>query len=346
MYIFLRNFLFRLNPERAHRFALALLHFVCAIPGISGLMRRRFYRKGLQPQKLFGCVFDNQVGIAAGFDKNAQHIDVLTAVGFGFIEVGSVTARPSSGNARPRLFRLKSDRAIINRMGLNNEGVDVVRARLQKKRPNCPLFVNIAKTHDSEIMGDQAISDYCYSVEQMLDVADVLVINVSCPNSGDGRTFEDPSALESLLSAIQKTIGENSTPYLVKVSPDLSDTQLADVVRIATTFGASGFTATNTTTNRHNLTTSSTLLSSIGAGGLSGRPLHERALKTVRQLRSLTDLPIVAVGGISSLDDAQSFVDVGASLVQMYTGFIYEGPSLVRQIAGGLRIKNVPMSSN
>ena len=194
-----------------------------------------------------GCVFENPIGIAAGFDKNAQHIDVLAAVDFGFIQVGSVTARASSGNARPRLFRLKADRALINRMGLNNDGVDVVRERLLSKRPNCPLFVNIAKTHDSEIMGELAIADYCYSVAKMLDVADVLVINVSCPNSGDGRTFEDPSALESLLSAIQMTIGESSTPYLVKVSPDLSDDQLADVVRIATSFGASGFTATNTT---------------------------------------------------------------------------------------------------
>ncbi|MBV70139.1 MAG: dihydroorotate dehydrogenase (quinone) [Myxococcales bacterium] len=338
MYRLIRRILFFLKPENAHHFALACLHFVCSIPGVKSLLRRIYHRRNQTPRTLLGQTFLNPIGLAAGFDKNGEHIDVLSCLGFGFIEIGSATARPASGNPQPRLFRLKNDRALINRMGLNNQGALAISQRLSKVDRRCPIFVNIAKSHDSTIIDDLAIDDYCESVKLLVDVADVLVINVSCPNSGDGRTFEDPDALGQLLPEIRRVIGDKPVPYLVKVSPDLSQTQLESVVTLALENGAAGFTATNTTINRDGLNTPANQLDLIGAGGLSGRPLHHRALKTVENLRRLTDLPIIAVGGISEVEHAQAFVDAGASLVQLYSGFIYEGPALIRRIAHQLRL--------
>ncbi|MEE2757216.1 MAG: quinone-dependent dihydroorotate dehydrogenase [Myxococcota bacterium] len=338
MYRLVRRLLFLLKPESAHHFALGALHFVCAVPGVKWVLKQLYHRQNQTPQTLLGHTFLNPIGIAAGFDKNGEHIDVLSCLGFGFIEIGSATARPAVGNPQPRLFRLKTDHALINRMGLNNQGAKAISDRLSRVNRCCPLFVNIAKTHDPTIVDDLAIDDYCESVKLLVDVADVLVINVSCPNSGDGRTFEDPDALGQLLPAIRKTIGDRSVPYLVKVSPDLSESQLQAVVRLAIDNGAAGFTATNTTVSRDRLNASAEELAVIGAGGLSGRPLHSRALKTVENIRSMTDLPIIAVGGISRVEHAQAFIDAGASLVQLYSGFIYEGPSLVRRIAHQLRL--------
>jgi len=278
--------------------------------------------------------FRNPVGIAAGFDKNAEHIDALTSLGFGFVEVGSVTARPSAGNPKPRLFRLPRDGALINRMGLNNRGAEAAAARLGKTRRDVPIFVNIAKSHAPGLEGALAVEDYLISVRLMSPVADVLVLNISCPNSGDGRTFEDPEALHQLLSAV--TAVRDGTPLLVKVSPDLDAAALDEVIDIAVHYGVDGFTATNTTVNRDNLSTSAGRLESIGAGGLSGAPLHERALATVRRIRKRVNLPIVGVGGIRGPAEAQAFLEAGATLVQHYTGFIYGGPTIVRRICAGL----------
>ena len=336
MYKLLRWFLFLLNPERAHSWALGMLHFACAIPLVSSLFRA-IYRPADNPREIFGLSFDNPVGIAAGFDKNAQHVDVLTTLGFGFIEVGSITAQPAQGNAQPRLFRLKQDRGIINRMGLNNDGAAVSMARLARVHRKVPIFVNVAKTADPTIEGDAGVRDYCDSVRYAKDLADVIVVNISCPNSGDGRTFEDPDALNALLGGIRAELGQDGPPMVVKISPDLSREQLEQVVTISRNYDVAGFTATNTTIDRSGLRTADDELHQIGAGGLSGAPLHTRALESVKHLRSLTPLPIIAVGGIMGGREAQSFIQAGANLVQVYSGFIYEGPGIISDISDSIR---------
>jgi dihydroorotate dehydrogenase len=281
-----------------------------------------------------GQVFRNPVGIAAGFDKNADHVEALAALGFGFVEIGSVTAQPSEGNPRPRLFRLPADGALINRMGLNNRGAAAAAARLAEAKRTVPIFVNIAKSHVPGLEGAAAIDDYVTSVREMSPVADVLVLNISCPNSGDGRTFEAPEALTALLSAVSDV--RDNTPLLVKVSPDLDPVALDQVIEIAVAHGVDGFTATNTTVHREGLSASPEALSVIGPGGLSGAPLHARAVDTVRQIRARVELPIVGVGGIRGAAEAAAFLEAGANLIQLYTGFIYGGPTVVRQICAGL----------
>ncbi len=328
----MHRLLFLLPPEVAHRVALRMLHGALAIPGLRGAVRALCRADG-PATELFGLRFRNPVGIAAGFDKNAEHVGALGALGFGFVEVGSVTARPAAGNPRPRLFRLRPDRALINRMGLNNQGADAVAARLATLRRDIPLFVNVAKTHDPAIVGHAAVADYCESVARLAPQADVLVLNVSCPNSGDGRTFEDPEALAALLAAVAPKVPAGR-PWLVKVSPDLDPSQLDDVVAVATAAGVSGFTATNTTVSREGLRTAG--LDAVGKGGLSGAPLLRRSIRTVEHLRSRTELPIVGVGGISSGADARAMLAAGANLVQLYTGFVYGGPRTVRRVCAEL----------
>ena len=334
-YALIRPLFFSLQPEVAHRWALGALHVGLAIPGVRQGIRALAKPTWSTPVELLNLSFENPVGIAAGFDKNADHIDALTNLGFGFIEIGSVTAQPSAGNPQPRLFRLPKDGALINRMGLNNRGARAAAETLSKATRKVPIFVNIAKSHAPGLEGDAAIEDYVTSVGLMSPVADVLVLNISCPNSGDGRTFEDPDALDQLMSAV-KAVRDEKTPLLVKVSPDLEPEALDQVIEIAVRHGVDGFTATNTTVNRTNLAASSEHLTAIGAGGLSGAPLHERAVATVRQIRARVDLPIVGVGGIRGPKEAAAFLDAGANLVQLYTGFIYGGPTIVRRICNGL----------
>ncbi len=335
MYGLIRFFLFRFAPERAHRIALSLLHFVCTLP-LGASLIRSLYKTKSNERRVFGLSFDNPIGIAAGFDKNAEHVDVLTNLGFGFIEVGSVTAESCSGNPQPRLFRLPSDRGIINRMGLNNHGAAAAVARLEKVDRKTPIFVNIAKTPNPELEGALGVEDYCTSARLVREVADVVVVNISCPNSGDGKTFEDPEALDDLLAGVREALTDQGPPMVVKVSPDLSDEHLKQVVKIANKYQVAGFTATNTTVNRDTLTATQARLEEIGRGGLSGRPLHERALETVRRLRAETDLPIIGVGGIMGPAEAQSFINAGATLVQVYTGFIYQGPRLIKEVSSAL----------
>ena len=291
----------------------------------------------LETRSVFGLEFNNPVGIAAGFDKNAEHIDLLADLGFGFIEIGSVTAEPAGGNAQPRLFRLPLDDALINRMGLNNHGVSETAKRLTTCARRVPIFVNVAKSPNPKIEGQFAIADYLRTIKVVKNACDVVVINISCPNSGDGRTFEDPLALKPLLKAVQQELGDKKRPWLVKISPDLEEGIIRQIIEISVECGVHGFTATNTTLNRTGLLTTSDTLNEIGAGGLSGAPLHPRALTTVRTIRSMTELPIIGVGGIRSAAHAQAFFDAGASLVQLYTGFVYGGPATVKKICAGLK---------
>lgn len=336
MYSILRRALFRLDPETAHGLATRALDATAAAKqGARALNAAFAHHAPHLRQELWGLSFPNPVGIAAGFDKNGRHLPGLAAVGFGFLEVGSVSWSPSIGNPRPRLFRLPHDRALINRMGLNNEGALAVAARLAT-RPELgvPVFVNIAKSHDTSLKGAAAIEDYRRSMAALAPVADAIVLNISCPNAGDGRTFETPEALDALLGAVLPYA--DGKPVLIKVSPDLSQADLEAVVERAEFHQISGYTATNTTVRRVGLKTSASALEAIGPGGLSGAPLYDRAVATVRTLRHLTDRPIVGVGGIDSPLRAQQMRAAGAQLVQIYSGFVFEGPQLPGRICRAL----------
>ncbi|PSQ52389.1 MAG: quinone-dependent dihydroorotate dehydrogenase [Bacteroidetes bacterium QH_10_64_37] len=346
MYRLLRPVLFRMNAERAHAASLRAAEILqrTALPLVQS--RYGFEDERLK-QRLWGKTFPNPVGLAAGADKNARLVPFWEAVGFGFVEVGSVSAHPASGNPKPRAFRLPDDEALINRLGLNNDGAEAVAERLKRSRSDRSrsLGINLAKTPDPDIMAAAALNDYQTSFRTLVSEADYVTLNVSCPNTADGRTFEDPSALDALLSAIaseQKAPGL-AVPVLVKLSPPLSgevlfDTQLEEIIAVAEAQEVDGFVAANTASDREGLQTSQERLSEIGDGGLSGRPLEARSTRLVRYLYQTTDsdIPIIGVGGVHDADSAYAKIRAGASLVQLYTALTYEGPALVREIKEGL----------
>ena len=347
MYKLLRPLLFQLDAERAHDLGLRAAAWAqsllpSVVESVYGYSDERL------KQRLWGTSFPNPVGLAAGADKNAQLIPFWETVGFGFVEAGSVSARPSDGNPKPRAFRLERDEAVINRMGLNNDGAEAVARRLEDiiRQKTVPLGVNIAKTYDPEIMGEAAVEDFRTTVRHVAPHADYIALNVSCPNTREGKTFEDPASLDALLETIaaaQTSHPGLKTPLLLKLSPPLSeklvfDTQLEDLVAVAEAHEIDGFIATNTASDRTGLSASAENLERIGGGGLSGAPLQARATRLVRYLYRATDgrIPIIGVGGVRDVDSAYEKICAGASLVQVYTGLIYEGPGLVRRIKEGL----------
>jgi len=295
-------------------------------------------------QTLWGLRFENPVGLAAGFDKNAERVAAWAALGFGFAEVGSVTARPSPGNPRPRAFRLPDDRALVNRMGLNNDGAEAVAERLGRATRPLPLGVNLAKTHDPAILGDAATEDFVTSFRLLAPLADFVALNVSCPNTAEGKTFEEPAAFDALLAAVMAARRDLSlgVPVLVKLSPppapDFDPGPVDELVEIAIGHGVAGFIATNTASDRSGLRTDAARLEAIGRGGLSGAPLEKRATALVRHLYRRTGgaVPVVGVGGVDSAEAAYRKVRAGASLVELYAGLVYEGPGLVKRIKRGL----------
>lgn len=288
--------------------------------------------KGLE-QHLFGISFPNPIGLAAGFDKNGETPLAMQALGFGFVEVGSVTAKASPGNPKPRAFRLPEDRSLINRMGLNNQGADVIIPRLKTIKLDIPLGINIAKTNDTNIHGEAAIRDYAYSYELACTVADYITINISCPNTGEGKTFEDPDALQALLDALNIT-QQGRVPTLVKFSVDTDKTTLEKLVEISERAGIAGYVATNTSSNRKQLRSSPELLQAIGHGGLSGKAIAQKSTQVVQWLHEMLgqNKPIIGVGGIDSAEEALNKLRAGAHLLQLYTGMVYEGPGLVKFI--------------
>jgi dihydroorotate dehydrogenase len=288
---------------------------------------------------LLGMHFPSRLGMAAGFDKDARVLWALWGLGFGFVEVGSVTARPWAGNPRPRVHRLPLDRAIINRMGLPSTGVEAVLPRLAT-RPPFPVLINVAKTGDPSIQGDRAVEDMRATVQAVRPGAGAVVLNLSCPNTEDGRTFEDPRALRDLLQACMATPG--TAPILVKVSPDLSPAGLEMLAQIALMAGAAGFVATNTSKARDGLKTR--FPGGFPAGGLSGAPLLQRSVDTVRRLRAQAGpgVALIGCGGVMSVGDAQAFLEAGADLVEAYTGFIYEGPLFPSRVNRALVRKALP----
>ena len=279
-------------------------------------------------------MFENPVGLAAGFDKDAEIFDELYSFGFGFVEIGTVTPMPQSGNPKPRLFRLKEDNAIINRMGFNNDGIEAVIARLRRKKSTIIIGGNIGKNKVTP--NENAVDDYELCFEKLFPYVDYFAVNVSSPNTPGLRDLQDKEPLTALLNRLQEVnvIKEKRKPILLKISPDLTNSQLDDIVQIVTETGIDGIIATNTTTDRHGLETDGDKLVTIGSGGLSGHPVKSRSTEVIRYLsnRSKKSFPIIGVGGIHSVEDALEKIQAGADLIQIYTGFVYEGPSLIKRI--------------
>jgi dihydroorotate dehydrogenase len=329
--------LFKLDAERAHHLIFDNLKRAARIPGTTTVLRSLYnYQHPSLERELFGLKFPNPVGLAAGFDKNAVLTDELAALGFGFVEIGTVTPRSQPGNPQPRLFRLPADEALINRMGFNNDGAEAVAARLRLRHDRRLIIGgNIGKNKDTP--NEQAGDDYVAAFKALADVVDYFVVNVSSPNTPGLRQLQDKEPLIKLLQQVQEVNQARPTPrpLLLKIAPDLTDAQLDDILDIARETKLSGLVATNTTIARpETLRTPTPAVAAYGAGGLSGRPLRARATEVIRYLhqRSQGSLPIIGAGGIHSAHDAQEKLAAGAALVQLYTGFIYEGPGLVRQI--------------
>lgn len=329
MYDALKPLLFRLPAETAHEGVKELLKVAQLTPALGALDRIYGVENDRLSVEAFGQSFPNPVGVAAGFDKNAEVPRALAALGFGHLEVGGVTAEAQDGNSRPRMFRLPEDEAIINRMGFNNEGADVVGRRLHEKPlPDVPVGVNIGKSKSAS--PGEAPDDYAYTYERVAGAGDFFVVNVSSPNTPGLRDLQNREGLERILTRL---LDAGADPLLVKLSPDLSERATADAVALAEELGLDGIVAVNTTTDRPD-----TLRSEHRdeTGGLSGRPLRERATDRIRFVASRTDLPVVGVGGVASAEDAYAKIRAGASVVQLYTGLVYEGPALAHDINEGL----------
>ncbi|WP_439881700.1 quinone-dependent dihydroorotate dehydrogenase [Pontibacter sp. MBLB2868] len=331
----LRPLLFQLDPERVHYLTADAVKIANKLPFVKGVSQQMFQvQDPALERELFGLKFPNPVGLAAGFDKDAKLIDEFANFGFGFIEIGTLTPKPQAGNEKPRLFRLPQDQAIINRMGFNNEGVDAAVRRLAKRKSNIIVGGNIGKNKSTP--NEEAIRDYLYSFKALFDVVDYFVVNVSSPNTPDLRALQDKEPLKKLLLTLQE---ENNShvkpkPLLLKIAPDLNLNQLNDIIEIAIEARLSGIIATNTTVSRAGLHTSPDKISAMGAGGLSGKPLTEHATQIVRHLRTFLpqEIRVIGVGGIMTPEDAVEKLQAGADLIQLYTGFIYEGPSLISRI--------------
>jgi dihydroorotate dehydrogenase len=328
---FIRKILFLFPPELIHH----LIVFSLKIPLVSKILKLVYdYQHPSLTREVCGLTFRNPVGLAAGFDKDAEISEQLADLGFGFIEVGTVTPQGQSGNPKPRVFRLKPDEALINRMGFNNQGVDAVVTRLKKRPANVLIAGNIGKNKLTP--NDDAVNDYEICFTELYNVVDFFVINVSSPNTPNLRELQDKEPLLRLLSHLKLISQQNepSKPLFLKIAPDLNDQQLREITDIIKEVGIDGIVATNTTLSRENLRTSADLLKKIGEGGLSGRPLRNRSTEIIRFLRQQLggEVPIIGVGGIHSPQDALEKLQAGATLLELYTGFIYEGPALVKRI--------------
>lgn len=326
----IRPALFKFDPEEVHYFTFNFLRKFCKIPGALGFLKSRFSLEDPRLEReVFGLKFKNPVGLAAGFDKDAKLYHELSALGFGFIEVGTVTPKPQPGNEKRRLFRLKEDSAIINRMGFNNEGVEEMVIRL-KKNKGVLIGGNIGKNKVTP--NENAVDDYVYSFEALFDYVNYFVVNVSSPNTPNLRELQDKEPLKNLLNTLQKKnqLKPYPKPILLKIAPDLTDAQLIDIIEIVQETKIAGVIATNTTISREGLASEY----KDEMGGLSGKPLTKRSTEVIRFLseKSGKAFPIIGVGGIHTAQDAVEKLQAGASLVQLYTGFIYEGPDLIKKI--------------
>jgi dihydroorotate dehydrogenase len=337
--ILISPILFLFDAERIHYFVAEVLHIAFKIPFVPRLLRSMYtFEHPDLVQEVAGLRFRNPVGLAAGFDKNAEMVDQLEALGFGFIEIGTVTPRPQPGNDKPRLFRLKKDKALINRMGFNNKGAQVAAAKLAKRKSKILVGGNIGKNKDTP--NDQALSDYLICFRELFDVVDYFVVNVSSPNTPGLRDLQEKEPLTALLMELQTRNKEkfNPKPIFLKIAPDLTQSQLDDIIDIVKQTGIAGVIATNTTISRDNLKTDRAEVEKLGAGGLSGAPLTQRSTEVIRYLcdQSNHAFPVIGVGGIATPAQALEKINAGAGLVQVYSGFIYEGPGLAKNICKAL----------
>lgn len=331
----IRPILFQFDPEKVHYFTFSLIKFISRLPFVSSLIRSRYFVKGIGlHREVFGLTFKNPVGLAAGFDKNAVLYNELANFGFGFIEIGTVTPRGQVGNPKKRLFRLKDDKGIINRMGFNNEGLEAAITQLKTNKGKLIIGGNIGKNTDTA--PEDYTKDYLQCFEALHPYVDYFVLNVSCPNVSSHAKLNDKDYLIELIEAVQeknKTF-DSQKPIVLKIAPDLNTNQLDEIVELVQETKLDGVIASNTSVSREGLKASQTRLDEIGNGGLSGQPIKDKSTAVIKYLsdKSNRSFPIIGVGGIHSAHDAIEKLQAGASLVQIYTGFIYEGPKLIRDI--------------
>jgi len=342
IYPFIRNSLFLLPPETAHQVSMKGLDMAAALPLLNTWLSNYFQVQDPSLSKtVFGLHFPNPVGLGAGFDKNAAHLDGLEMLGFGFVEIGTVTPKPQAGNPQPRLFRIPDQKALINRMGFNNDGVEAIAKRLKERKSNSHsnLIIggNIGKNKVTE--NQDAWKDYCINFKGLEEVVDYFVVNVSSPNTPGLRELQEKEALRKIFSELQ-LINQNNKPILLKIAPDLETSALDDIIALTSEVKIDGLVSSNTTLDRSLLNEANNLRAKeIGAGGLSGQPLLTKSNQVLDYLyKGIGDrLPIIASGGIFKPADAKAKMDAGASLVQVWTGFIYEGPGIVKNILQAIK---------
>ena len=346
----LKPILFRFNPETAHNILFSLLSIIRYIPFVNPILRAIYKKDSPSLEKeVFGITFPNPVGLAGGLDKNGEFYNDMANFGFGFVEIGSLTPKPQDGNPKPRCWRVPGDKAIINRYGINNKGVKNAVEHLKKVRPEVIVAANISKNTSS--INEDAAKDYETSFGLLYDFVDMFVVNVSCPNVVGLTSLQDISFLSDIVDKLLdlRMLYDIYKPILLKVSPDLSKEQLDDIISYCLRSGIDGIVAGNTTRSRDGLTTiSQEKIEEIGNGGMSGAPVHKKNLELVRYVHEKSEgkLPIIGVGGIMSPEDAKEMIDAGASLVEIYSGFIYEGPALVKKIIKHLESFVKPSKEN
>jgi len=333
--LFIRRFLFLFDPEKIHYFTFSLIRFLCKVPFFSAIFRAMYLIEDKRLERnLFGITFKNPVGLAAGFDKNAVLYNELANFGFGFIEIGTVTPKGQEGNPKKRLFRLKDDQGIINRMGFNNDGLETAIEQLKKNKGKLIIGGNIGK--NTQTSPQNYTNDYEECFKGLHPYVDYFVLNVSCPNVGSHEKLNDKEYLLELILAIQNLnlLEPTQKPILLKIAPDLNNNQLDEIIEIVAETKIDGIIASNTSTSRSGLKVSKKHLQEIGNGGLSGLPIKEKSTRVIKYLKDTSNkaFPIIGVGGIHSAEDALEKIEAGADLVQIYTGFIYEGPGLIKQI--------------
>lgn len=331
----IKPILFRFNPETAHNLTFSALAMLRHIPFARSIIRAIYRKEAPSLQKeVFGINFPNPVGLAGGLDKNGEFYNDMANFGFGFVEIGSLTPQPQDGNPKPRCFRVPQDKAIINRFGINNKGVRNAVEHLKKERPNVLVAANISKNTTS--INEDAAKDYESAFALLYDFVDMFVVNVSCPNVVGLTSLQDITFLSEIVDKLLnlRMYYDEYRPILLKVSPDLAKEQLDDIIDYCQRSGIDGIVAGNTTRSREGLTISQDKIEKIGNGGMSGAPVHKKNLELVRYIHTKTEgkLPIIGVGGIMSGKQAKDMLDAGASLVEIYSGFIYEGPALVKKI--------------
>ncbi|MDF2436451.1 MAG: pyrD [Bacteroidota bacterium] len=339
----IRPLFFLIDPEKIHHLVFKSIKILCKIPGVPNIIKGCYTVNDPRLSRIvFGLKFPNPVGLAAGFDKDAKLFDELGYYGFGFIEIGTLTPVDQPGNEKPRMFRLPEDEGLINRMGFNNGGVKAAVERLKLRKTRIIIGGNIGKNKVTP--NEEAVHDYEKCFEALFDHVDYFVVNVSSPNTPNLRALQDKEPLTKLLFRMKElnSARKNPKPLLLKIAPDLTNEQLDDIIEIVATTKIDGVVATNTTISRENLLTPKERLEAIGSGGLSGKPVTKRSTEVVRYLheKSKAAFPIIAVGGVYTAEDAIEKLNAGASLVQVYTGFIYEGPGIVKRINKGLLKQN------